>query len=233
MGKKATGHLVPFAVCVAVMLCSVLTADAALVQPLYQMTDFAAFGPIVAGPLTANFGSGFPQCVGTLTTTVRMASTALDLNNDAIPEILPGDLTFIYQLTAGSWQFPFTNILDYLQVHLPLFAAQIPLVAAGYNTAVSNVALKRLNTETEANFQLEFGDDLGGSPDALKLSAGKRIEMFVSFRCSDFIVTDALVDGGGLPVAGIPTMGPVPEPSSILLVLGGIGLALARGRLRR
>lgn len=235
MVKNVTRCSITFALCVATLLASTFAAEAALVEPIYQVNGFDNFGPVIGGPLVADFGSGFPECVGTLTSTVREADIPLDLDDDLIPDILPGDLTFIYRLDAGSWSPPFTNVLDYLQVHLPLSIANLPLAATGYNTTVSDVPLTRVNTEIEANYQIEFGDDAGGSLYAFGLGEGETLEMFVTFRdATSVFETDSLVDGGGLPTGGIPTLGPiVPEPASVLLALGGVALAVGAIKRRR
>jgi hypothetical protein len=205
------------------LLAGGLAAEAALVQPIYQVSSFTNFGPVIGTPLVSNFGSGI-YCAGTLTTTVRKALVPIDLNGDTKPEIWTGDLTFIYTLKAAS-----TNTLDYLQVALARSMKDVLLMAAGYKTAVPNIPLLRLNTEVDTySFQLEFGNQSSGTPDyRLRLAPGKTLEMFVTFHNVDVPLTHptALVKGTKLATSGIPTLGaiPQPEPSSILLVLSGLG----------
>jgi len=239
MRRNEKGYLIPAVFCAVLLLAGGLSAEAALVTPLYQVSGFVDtvsptdfnFGPVVGTPLVSPFGSGI-GVKGTLTTTARKAVVPIDLNGDNTNEILKDDLTIIFTLKSS------TTYLDYMQVAMSLQTEQLTLVAAGYNTGASSVGvtLKRLNTESDTNsFQLEFGNT--GTPipeNRLRLASGKTLEMFVTFHNADVSPTNptALVKGTGQLTGNIPTLGAVPdpphvpEPSTILLGLSGIGVVI-------
>ncbi len=216
--------------CVAAAVCFSAPALADLVTPISQVTDYDDFGDLAGGPLVSNFGTGMMDCVGVLTTWAYKADSSFYLGST---EILAGDLTIVYSLEAGS-TWPGPNELDYLQVNLTADYVP-PIVAAGYNTAVSDIVLTRVNLEDDAKYQLEFGDDLGGSADAFNLLEGETLEMFAVFREAYLFDTTAVVDGGAIPVGGIATYGAhAPEPITILMIAGGLGsLAFGIRRKRR
>jgi len=199
------------------------TAVATPVTPIYEITGFGDFGPVVGGPLATNFGGGMFELTGTLTSTVYRADEAFELNQgEDTAYIDVDDLTFVYRIDAAGM----VNI-DYLQINLPLYISGETIVAVGWNSAVSDEALTLVNTEIDFNYQIEFGDDIGDSPYAFGLDPGETIEVFITFEDLDYFQTTALMDGGGFPVSGVEVLGAeVPEPGTILMILGGLsGLA--------
>jgi len=215
----------------AFFLMAAHVAVATPVTPIYEITGFGDFGPVVGGPLATNFGGGMFELTGTLTSTVYRADEAFELNQgEDTAYIDVDDLTFVYRIDAAG----IVNI-DYLQINLPLNISGETIVAVGWNSAVSDEALTLVDTETEANYQIEFGDDFGDNPGAFGLDPGETIEVFITFEDLDYSLTTALLDGGGFPVSGVEVLGAViPEPASIATALAALlglsSIIVARAR---
>jgi len=206
------------------------TADAAPVTPVYDVAGFDDFGTVVA-ELGTGFGGGF-YVTGTITSTVYRADDAFELIQGEDSALIDQDyLTFVYRIDAGG----LVNI-DYLQINLPLELALEPIIAVGWNSTISDVDLTMVNTEVEpASYQIEFGDDFGGTEDAFGLLPGETIEMFITFEHVDYFQTTALMDGGGFPLGGVAVLGAnveMPEPAVIFTALAALfglgGVAVRR-----
>ncbi|MFH1549566.1 MAG: hypothetical protein ABIH04_03310 [Planctomycetota bacterium] len=197
-------------------------AVATPVTPIYEITGFGDFGPVVGGPLATNFGGGMFELTGTLTSTVYRADEAFELNQgEDTAYVDVDDLTFVYRIDAAGM----VNI-NYLQINLPLGISSETIVAVGWNSTVSDETLTLVDTEIDFNYQIEFGDDIGGSSDAFGLDPGETIEVFITFEDLDYSLTTALLDGGGFPVSGVEVLGAdlpeMPEPASIGTALAAL-----------
>jgi len=208
----------------ALFLMAAHAAVATPVTPIYDITGFGNFGPVVGGPLATNFGDGFLYVTGTITSTVYRADEAFELNQgEDTAYIDVNDLTFVYRIDAAG-----LGNIDFLQINLPLDVSGETIVAVGWNSAVSDEPLTLVDTETEFNYQIEFGDDFGDNPGAFGLDPGETIEVFITFEDLDYFQTTALLDGGAGPVSGVAVLGVdppppgMPEPASIGTALAAL-----------
>ncbi len=214
------------------LLATFTVAVAAPVTPIYEVTGFDNFGPVVA-ELETHFGGPFPFLEGTIISNVYCADEAFDLVQDGhTAHIEVGYLTFVYNIHTIAY-----GDIDFFQVNLPPEFSEEPIIAVGWNSAVSDADLLEVNTEEDVYYQIEFGNRISSEPGAFNLDPGETIEVFITFQDVEYAQTTAQVWGGGIPPSNIAVLGAeIPEPASIVMALGallGFGGVIARKREKR
>jgi len=200
------------------LLATFTVAVAAPVTPIYEVTGFDDFGSVTA-ELETHFGGYYLYLEGTIISNVYYADEAFDLvQGEHIAHIEIGYLTFVYNIHTIA-----NGDIDFFQVNLPPEFSEEPIIAVGWNSAVSDADLLEVNTEEDTYFQIEFGNTTSSEPGAFNLDPGEEIEVFITFQDLEYAQTIAQVFGGGIPYtpeSNIAVLGAeTPEPSSIVMVL--------------
>lgn len=231
MGLRTEQKAVMPLLSVFFVLATFTGAVAAPLTPIYEVTGFDDFGPIAANLETHFGGSGFLE--GIVDSSVYCADEAFDLvQGDHTAHIGVGYLTFVYNIHTIAY-----GDIDFFQVNLPSEFTSEPIVAVGWNSAVSDADLLEVNTEEDVYYQIEFGNRISSEPGAFNLDPGETIEVFITFQDVEYAQTNAQVWGGGIPPSNIAVLGAeIPEPASIVMALGallGFGGVIARKREKR